>query len=1253
MSLNTLIARPALRKAAIALVIFLVLFGLLGVFAAPHLVRSLAEKHGSAFLGRTLSIDEVNINPYTLKLDVRGFRMLEVDGKEEAASVDRLTVDVEWMSLFRGAPVIRQVEVERPLLRIVRLDEDGHYNYSDVLKKLLDQPPSDEPARFSVNNITLRDGRIDIDDQPFARKHVISDIQIGLPFVSNLPSDVELFVEPSIAARINDAPFSLKGRIRPFLDEREATLKIEFNALNLARFDEYSPVPLGFRIASGALDTDIDVSFRQPASGDTKIALQGTLELRDLELDNREGQPLLRLPALDMVLNEIQPLEGKVDIASIRIDQPDIELARLKDGSWNLMALGPLPAQQRGAADAGGREAGEDAARAAGKKEEKDGPKPEPKKAVPDVKLGMLEILQARLAFTDDVPAQTFKYVIEPMDVVLRDFALNADTPAKLLVSATTESNARISLDARVKIAQPGIEGELTVADLDLPRFSPYFADRINFDLEEAAFRLGTRFGLRIENGTPQGEIAVTEAGISRLRLARPRERGAFMQADDIVVRDARVDLSSRKVSIESFVIERPRAKVARLADGSMDLAALMRAPAGISQPATVASGKDAAAWSARLGSVLLNDGSLHFEDRTLTTPAVIDLSKLAFKLDNVGTDPKLRSVLELSFRDPKGGVFGTRGSFTQSPLKADLKVDVRRLDLLAAQPWMARKLNAELLAGSLSLRGDLGVQMQTSGRWTLGWSGEGNVDNIHLTDKLNAADLLKWRSLFAGGMQLRLDSARPDLLAGLSINEIALSDYFARVIVSPEGRLNLQDIVRAEDGGSGTAATPVTKAPVAKLPAAKAPSAPAGAGKSAPARPAEGQAALAKVIDTVRPPIDIKTVVMQGGRVDFSDFFIKPNYRAQLSELGGRVAGLSSVAGTRGEVELRGVVEGSAPIDITGRINPLAQSLFLDIKASARGIELAPLSPYSGKYVGYGIEKGKLSVNIAYKIENDQLTAQNNVILDQLTFGAAVDSPDAIKAPVLLAVSLLKDRNGVIDINLPISGSLSDPQFSIGGIVVKVIVNLIVKAVTSPFALLGSLFGSEAELDHVAFDPGRSTLSDTARGKLDTLAKALNDRPALKLEVSGRVDRAVDVEGYRRAVLDRRIRAAKAAQTKGSADEVTVSADEYPRLLEVVYKASSFPKPRNVIGLAKDLPVPEMEKLILTNTEVSDEDLRQLGLARAQVVKDYLSRSGKVEDGRLFVLSPRLDAAGDAAKEGRAKDDRSAPARAEFTIRN
>jgi hypothetical protein len=393
---------------------------------------------------------------------------------------------------------------------------------------------------------------------------------------------------------------------------------------------------------------------------------------------------------------------------------------------------------------------------------------------------------------------------------------------------------------------------------------------------------------------------------------------------------------------------------------------------------------------------------------------------------------------------------------------------------------------------------------------------------------------------------------------------------------------------------------------------------------------------------------VRVGRITLQGGNVNFSDFFVKPNYSANLTGIGGSVTEMT--AQQAGDVELRGKVDNTAPVEISGRINPLGADLFLDIKASARDIELPPLSPYAIKYAGYGIEKGKLSMNVKYFVENRKLAAENNVYLDQLTFGEKVESPTATKLPVLLAVSLLKDRNGVIDINLPISGSLDDPQFSIGGIVVQVIVNLLTKIVTAPFAALASAFGGKEELSFVEYAPGSAQPDGDARKRLDTLGKALNDRPQLKLEIAGRADPATDRDGLKNAYVESRVKAQKVKQlaregkAPASVDDVTVGKDEYPALLKAAYGEETFPKPRNVIGLAKDLPVPEMENLMITNAQVSEEDLRQLANRRAQAAKDYLAESGKVPAERAFLVAPRVG--GDAPK------DKGKPGRAEFAIR-
>jgi flagellar motor protein MotB len=388
---------------------------------------------------------------------------------------------------------------------------------------------------------------------------------------------------------------------------------------------------------------------------------------------------------------------------------------------------------------------------------------------------------------------------------------------------------------------------------------------------------------------------------------------------------------------------------------------------------------------------------------------------------------------------------------------------------------------------------------------------------------------------------------------------------------------------------------------------------------------------------------------------VHYTDNFIKPNYSAVLDNLGGKISGLSTDPASQAALDLRGQVN-HAPLTIAGTLNPLAKDLRLDIKADVKGMELAPLSPYSGKYVGYGIEKGKLSFEVGYKVENGKLAASNRLVLDQLTFGERIESPTATKLPVMLAVSLLRDHNGVIDINLPIGGSLDDPQFSIGAILIKVIGNLIVKAVTAPFALLGSIVGGgDKDLSVIVFEPGADTLSPDAQTRLKDLAKALAQRPRLNLEIAGRVDPEADAEGLGRAEIQRKVlelkREAVARKDPGSDPSVvTVTTEDYPQWLERAYRREPFPKPRNIVGLTKDLPVEEMEKLMYAHAAIGHEALADLAKRRAQVVKDWLIRNEGAAEQRIFLLAPRLGPAPDHPAAG---SDAKVPAsRVEFAIK-
>jgi len=574
-------------------------------------------------------------------------------------------------------------------------------------------------------------------------------------------------------------------------------------------------------------------------------------------------------------------------------------------------------------------------------------------------------------------------------------------------------------------------------------------------------------------------------------------------------------------------------------------------------------------------------------------------------------------------------GRIGVAGDFAAAPLKADLALDLADFDLLPLQPLFADRVNLRVTRAALAGKGRLSVAQEAGRPLQADFQGDLALPRLATIDAVNAGDFLSWDQLGVKGLHFVLQPL------SLSIEQLTLDKLYARVILNANGRFNLQDIAKAqvEPKRSITEATP---AQTGQTPA------PNPATAAAPAAgPAGSPAATAPL-----PPIRIAQLLIHDGHVRYTDNFIKPRYSAELQELHGTVSGLSSQAGSAADVDLQGKVN-DAPLLIAGTINPLLRDPSLKIKASVHDMELAGLSPYSGKYVGYRIERGKLSFEADYQLEKRQLKAGNHLVLDQLTFGDKVESTSATSLPVTLAIALLKDRNGVIDLNLPIEGSLDNPQFSVGKVIVQVLVNLITKAVTAPFALLGSLFGGGDELSFIDFAPGQATIAAAAEGKLGSLSKALQERPGLKLDISGRADPVADLPALQAAKVDALLRGLKRKELAArgalvTAAEVQVTPDERPALLARAYQAeiaasSAAPPaagaPKAAAGAAKAAATPqEMEALLRSRQTVTDDDLIALGNRRAATAKEWLRSSGQITEDRLALVVARISEAKDGA---------------------
>lgn len=451
-----------------------------------------------------------------------------------------------------------------------------------------------------------------------------------------------------------------------------------------------------------------------------------------------------------------------------------------------------------------------------------------------------------------------------------------------------------------------------------------------------------------------------------------------------------------------------------------------------------------------------------------------------------------------------------------------------------------------------------------------------------------------------------------------MDVKQIALSDFFARVIVDPQGNVNLISMfdTPADQAASGQ--------------------------KTADAKP---QAAKKTASATGRSTIKIDRISMSGGEVDYSDNYIKPHFNARFHDLGGKVTGLESMAEKRADVLLEGMWSKQAPVKITGQINPLIEDPYVDLNLNISDIELSPFSPYSGKYLGYILDKGKLTFNVSYLMEDRRLEGKNNIYIDQLTLGSAVKSPQAVNLPIKLAIALLKDRNGNIQLDLPVSGNLDDPKFRIGKVILTVLKNLIVKIVTSPFAALGALAGGGEELSYLDFAPGVSDISPQNAEKIVKVAKILYERPGLKLDIRGTAVPQADGDALRAVVLENRLKAEKLREMMKSGksaiplEDIQLDADERAKLIEAAFADSGIAVPLDNNGKPVELSLADMEKLLRINTEVTPDDYRALANARAFNTKNYLLENSQVARERLFIVEPRFDAGDAKAKKDRARN--------------
>lgn len=1199
--------RPSstLRKRLVYAVAALLALWFLIWLGGPSLLRSVVEKQGTEALGRAVHVGRIDLRPWSLEASIEDLRIAQADGQTDQLSIKRLYVDASIQSLFRWAPVIDTLTVDQPRL-VLRHTGNGEYDIDDILQRLAKPSEPAKPLpRFAVFNIALRQGSFDFVDQPVNKTHEVRELTLTIPFLSDIGSRRDVFTEPRLAFTLNGDRFDSQAKTTPFAQSRHTEASFSIPHLDLAPYLAYWPQRLPLRPTRGALQADLQVVFEQ--SDAPHVQLSGDVALSSFQLDetlpNAKGSNLLEWERLGVRLKRVALLEQQAEIADIDWQQPHVQLSRDANGRTNLeriaQALTPAASVTPNA-------------------------EPSPKKPGWQVSLAHAAVRDARVQWRDATVQPTAALDVQELSASVDNVRWPEMTPAALQGSARLGSG---KLQWSGEASDKAAKVQLQLADVPLEWTSPYLRAQLK---PELSGRVNARADLTWAAATT-GKTDAVGAKVAQLdiqRLALGPARQPLVTWEHLRLDDTSVQWDTRTINVGKLSWEQPQAQLSRSAQGqaSWDDWFIRTAPA--TAPAA-ASATAAPPWNVTLADVQVHGGAVKWTDAQPGRPVRLQVSALEFQtqgLQPMTDQPKavpIKVSLQLATGSgrSKGGTLSYQGQWrlpapgTTTPTEQNTfatrgQLQMDRLPVHLLEPYFGGALNLDLLQADTGFRGNIDAALPPAGMH-LGLRGDALVENFHANTLTPSEDLLDWKSLNLRDLQVDLTNGA---LRRLHVGETVLTDYFARVIVDETGRINLQNLIKSSQPDATSTAT----------------SQPA----SAPAATSTPPVAAPPAAAATTAAIDFGPISLVNGKVLFFDHFIKPNYSADITDLTGQLGAFSNAPAAGGSpalaaLALHGRAEGSAILDVTGQLNPLAQPLAMDIKGAVHDLELPPLSPYTVKYAGYGVTRGKLSMDVTYKIEPDgHLTANNQIILNQLDFGERDPDSKAPNLPVKLAMALLADRNGVVNINLPISGSLNDPQFRVGPIIFRLIFNLIGKAITAPFALIAHALGGQADEFHqIAFAPGNAELSRESTQRLDQVAQVLQQRPALHLTVVGESDLDAERLGYQKSQLHSWIVAEKRRRLTRSGAAVDgpidIADSEYPALLKSVYRRSDIPKPRNLIGMAKNLPDADMESLLLTSVTVTPDAMRELALDRGNAVRDYLIGKG-IPSERLFLGAPR-----------------------------
>ncbi len=780
---------------------------------------------------------------------------------------------------------------------------------------------------------------------------------------------------------------------------------------------------------------------------------------------------------------------------------------------------------------------------------------------------------EGRVEFQDRSGAAPFQTVVGPITFTLEGLRTELGHRSGVALEAWTEAREHLVWKGDLGFQPFASKGSLLIENVSLPKYRPYEQEQVATEIRSGTAALRSQY--RIEWGKSHHVLELSELALTLkdLKLAEHGVAEPAVELPLLEIRNGKLDVLAASMEVGSISAELGVVRIQNSKEKGLNLGRLF-AP---TRPKVKK--EDEKPFRLLIKDFALKGFRLGFEDLGQARPVKVEATDLNLHWQNFSLDPTASSKTEL---DLKLGAGSLKMEGTLAPFRntGDLSLKAEALDLAPWDPYLDSALDLRIASGKLGLDGRVRYAFEGRKADGLRFLGGASVQGLEVRDSARNEAFLRWKRLQIAGADLRTAPLT------VAIQAVDWTEPEGRLVVQPDGSTNVALALRLEQGP----------------------------------KPAPVTAAVLPATPATAPDITITRLSISGGKLSFIDRSVQPNAALVLSDMEGSYLGLSNRPEVTSKVDFRGRAGGLAPITITGHAMPLRNDLDTDVALKIQGADLTDFTPYTGKYLGYTVQKGKLNVDARLRIDHRNLKAENAVKLDQFYLGEKVESPDATGLPVKLGLAILRDRKGVIAFDLPVEGSLDDPDVKYGKLVWKAIFGLLGKIATSPFTLIGKLFGGEAgDLSSLAFAPGASALDPAAITKLQALAKAQQERPELRLEAEGAADADQDGAVLRKGALEALLRQTRRSGLKLTEDAPLPTA-ERERWLRAAFEAA-FPPPKEAKD-AKPVPPPppaEMEQRLLGSLKVDPADLAQLADARAKAVLAWLLDTAKADPQRVF----------------------------------